>query len=271
MEKSIRILFKDRDLSQVKSYLVRQWTKILNGKVSIQDFIFAKEVRLGTYRLKLVLPDSTVREDSHLQLLLLLNSWYLKIPEQNLDTENEFLMLSCMARQTRNCTKWFSSHLISYHINATYYITKQILPALARVFNLVGADVREWFYSMPRSIRALVPTTKTVKNTIDDYYQSRNCIICGQSTFQKLCRDCTNDPQTSYFLLMSKKKHIEKLWNNQLEICMQCIGRRYFRTVFNARNAKIDCDSVDCPVLFERRKLNDLLQSTERSLNEVAQ
>lgn len=34
---------------QVKSYLERQWGKILAGRVSVQDFIFAKEVRLGTY------------------------------------------------------------------------------------------------------------------------------------------------------------------------------------------------------------------------------
>lgn len=34
---------------QVKQYCERQWTKILSGRVSIQDFVFAKEVRLGTY------------------------------------------------------------------------------------------------------------------------------------------------------------------------------------------------------------------------------
>ena len=27
----------------------RQWTKILAGRVSLADFVFAKEVRLGTY------------------------------------------------------------------------------------------------------------------------------------------------------------------------------------------------------------------------------
>ena len=35
---------------QVRRYLERQWTKILAGRVSVQDFIFAKEVRLGTYK-----------------------------------------------------------------------------------------------------------------------------------------------------------------------------------------------------------------------------
>ena len=34
---------------QVKGYLERQWHKILANRVSVQDFVFAKEVRLGTY------------------------------------------------------------------------------------------------------------------------------------------------------------------------------------------------------------------------------
>jgi hypothetical protein len=45
----LRILFRSQDLSEVKTYCLRQWAKILEGRVSIQDFTFAKEVRLGTY------------------------------------------------------------------------------------------------------------------------------------------------------------------------------------------------------------------------------
>jgi DNA polymerase elongation subunit (family B) len=37
-------------MSRVKEYLYEQWTKILSNRVSIQDFIIAKEVRMGTYR-----------------------------------------------------------------------------------------------------------------------------------------------------------------------------------------------------------------------------
>lgn len=33
----------------MKEYLERQWHKILANRVSVQDFVFAKEVRLGTY------------------------------------------------------------------------------------------------------------------------------------------------------------------------------------------------------------------------------
>ncbi len=50
IENSLKILFRTLDLSQVKEYLVSEWTKILNGKINIKDFIFSKEVKLGTYK-----------------------------------------------------------------------------------------------------------------------------------------------------------------------------------------------------------------------------
>ncbi|KAF7141681.1 hypothetical protein RHSIM_Rhsim06G0107300 [Rhododendron simsii] len=34
---------------KVKAYLLRQWKQILSGRVSLQDFVFAKEVQVGTY------------------------------------------------------------------------------------------------------------------------------------------------------------------------------------------------------------------------------
>lgn len=43
-------MFRTQDLSQVKEYCIQEWNKILGGKVTVEDFVFAKEVRLGTYR-----------------------------------------------------------------------------------------------------------------------------------------------------------------------------------------------------------------------------
>jgi DNA polymerase zeta len=50
MDKALRLLFNNKNLSQVKSYLERQWSKIIQGEVDFKDFIFAKEVRYGTYK-----------------------------------------------------------------------------------------------------------------------------------------------------------------------------------------------------------------------------
>ena len=53
-ETILKTLFRTSDLSQVKEYFQRQCSKIMNGKVSIQDFCFAKEVKLGAYRWGLI-------------------------------------------------------------------------------------------------------------------------------------------------------------------------------------------------------------------------
>jgi DNA polymerase zeta len=55
-EKALKILFRTADLSQVKTYFQNQCSKIMQSKVSIQDFCFAREVRLGTYSEKGLLP-----------------------------------------------------------------------------------------------------------------------------------------------------------------------------------------------------------------------
>lgn len=44
----------------MKDYLERQWSKILGGRVSLADFVFAKEVRLGTYSNKGPAPPAAV-------------------------------------------------------------------------------------------------------------------------------------------------------------------------------------------------------------------
>lgn len=45
LEKSIKILFTTHDISMVKSYVQNQCTKLLEGRIGIQDCVFAKEYR----------------------------------------------------------------------------------------------------------------------------------------------------------------------------------------------------------------------------------
>lgn len=45
LEKTLRILFETQDVSKVKDYVCRQFTKLLTGHCNIQDLIFAKEFR----------------------------------------------------------------------------------------------------------------------------------------------------------------------------------------------------------------------------------
>jgi DNA polymerase zeta len=44
MNKCLLELFEKKDLSRVREYLNKQWSKILNGRVNYKDFTIAKEV-----------------------------------------------------------------------------------------------------------------------------------------------------------------------------------------------------------------------------------
>ena len=43
----------------------------------------------------------------------------------------------------------------SLRINSTYYITRQILPPLGRIFSLMGVDVMKWYSDLPRVTRSV--------------------------------------------------------------------------------------------------------------------
>lgn len=45
LEKVLCILFESTDVSRVKQYVCRQFTKLLTGRANLQDLIFAKEFR----------------------------------------------------------------------------------------------------------------------------------------------------------------------------------------------------------------------------------
>lgn len=49
LEVCIKILFRSQDLSKVKEYCEGMWSKFYSGEIAPQDFLFAKEVKMGTY------------------------------------------------------------------------------------------------------------------------------------------------------------------------------------------------------------------------------
>jgi DNA polymerase zeta len=55
-----RLLFEQGDISTIKAFVQRQWTKLAAGRVSLKDFIFAKEVKLGTYSTKVPAPPAAL-------------------------------------------------------------------------------------------------------------------------------------------------------------------------------------------------------------------
>ncbi|KAL3678075.1 hypothetical protein R1sor_021031 [Riccia sorocarpa] len=272
VEHSLRILFDTQDLSQVKQYLQRQWGKILSGRVSIQDFVFAKEVRLGTYSARSpVLPPAAIVASKAMAVDPRAEPRYAeRIPYVVVHGEPGARLVDMVVDPLTLVSQ------PSLRLHDMYYITKQIIPACERIFMLVGVDVRAWFSEMPRVYRP--PTSKRVSNlmmgarstkwdpdagklkrvrnlrhgTIDQYFLSRHCTICGEFTraAHLLCSKCSSSPRAAAILLPGRTARLEKEFKHLEAICRHCGGGD------GGPEGNIACISLDCSVFFERRKVH---------------
>nr|VWO96738.1 DNA polymerase (EC [Ganoderma boninense] len=162
-ETCLKILFRTQDLSEIKDYCCRTWGRIMENKVSVQDFIFAKEVKMGTYSDKVPPPPGVT-------------------------------VAARRMLEDPNDEPQYGERIPHKRLDAAYYISRVLIPPLERIFNLVGADVRSWFDDMPKSLRADQPdiTLSPRKNrrsvmvanalNIDDHFTSLHCLICGMFT-----------------------------------------------------------------------------------------
>jgi len=268
LEKSLRTLFDTQDVSQVKRYVQRQMIKLIRGRVSVADFVFQKEVRLGTYRAR----------NEQLPPAALVSLKALALDPRAEPCYGERIPYVVTAGPTANTPLRdlvHHPHVFLQHphwrLHHVYYITKQILPALDRLFSLVGVDVKTWYNELPKSLRSNRPppvamhrhvssrssyTSPTVKITIDQYYQSQHCPVCDQLTTPKeyLCHECLQQPQIAAFILLSRRRWLQKQQQQLIETCMHCIAQQ---------DPQIECDSLDCNIFYERVKIRNYLETAE--------
>lgn len=145
MEKCLRIIFTTRDASQVKRYVQRQWAKMLDGRVHASDFIFAKEVRLGSYKERGVLPPSAYVATKLMQADRRAEPRYRqRVPYVVIYSRSGKARLTDMVFPPdafmRNRHEW--------RLNMHYYIEKAMIPPLERIFNLMGVPVKRWFFEV---------------------------------------------------------------------------------------------------------------------------
>ncbi|KAH9849760.1 hypothetical protein C2E23DRAFT_870439 [Lenzites betulinus] len=253
-ETCLKILFRTQDLSQVKEYCCRTWARILENKVSIQDFIFAKEVKMGTYSDKVPPPPGvTVAARRMLEDPNDEPQYGERIPYVVVRGEPGSRLVD---RATAPHELFRDSHK---RLDASYYISRVLIPPLERIFNLVGADVRSWFDDMPKSLRAdqtdvTLSPRKNKKSVmvanafkIDDHFTSSHCLLCGALTPEVLCEVCRSDYAATMSELLSRAQVAEKRLKDVHVLCSSCCG--------TAPAEPVQCESLDCPWLYERKKL----------------
>ena len=121
-----------------------------------------------------------------------------------------------------------------YRLNELYYITKQIIPALQRVFGLLGVNLNKWFKEMPRPTRSTLakrqsalghgsrdsssirlgwnkkPSAKVAR--IDTYYMSSHCTICGDTVqgSEIFCSHCLKNEAVVATVVAGRTSKLER-------------------------------------------------------------
>jgi DNA polymerase zeta len=95
-------------------------------------------------------------------------------------------------------------------LDAEYYITRQLIPPLNRIFNLIGIDVKVWYDTMPKRNHASARFRHTLNGngdghdapqsphdwqgkTLDMHFLSVHCLVCGAKTDRQSAYACTPD------------------------------------------------------------------------------
>ena len=175
------------------------------------------------------------------------------------------------------------------HLDAMYYITRVLIPPLERIFNLVGADLQQWFQEMPKTVvPELVSPRKPKlmiygspdKKNINEHFSSTQCLSCGDSAgqglilcfcgnqgltwFSGLCDTCSVSGEETMVNLRSRIRGREERLVNAHLVCATCTG--------SAPADVIHCISLDCPWFYTRRKAEaetDIIPALENLLEEL--
>ncbi|XP_056422313.1 DNA polymerase zeta catalytic subunit isoform X2 [Hyla sarda] len=248
LERSIKLLFETRDISQIKQYVQRQCMKLLEGKASIQDLIFAKEYR-GSFAYR---PGACVPA---LELTRKMVA-YDRRSEPRVGERVPYVIVYGtpgvpLIQLVRRPIDVLQDH--NLRLNATYYITKQILPPLNRIFSLIGVDVFNWYDELPR-IQKAYSTYSTMrhemdarKGTISQYFTTLHCPICDELTQHGICSKCRSQPQHVVVILNQEIRELEYRQDQLVKLCKNCTG---------CCDQQIQCVSLNCPVLFKLSRVS---------------
>lgn len=113
----------------------------------------------------------------------------------------------------------------------------------------MGANVRAWFSELPKSavkarqhvFGASAGPTRTLfsdTRSIDSFYMSQHCRLCGAIGADALCADCTANPQRSLFALHVASSQQERALQTLRRACVEC----------GDRSSPFTCANVTCLV-----------------------
>ena len=241
-----------------------EFMKIHQGKVSLQDFCFAREVRLGSYKSEKTAPPGAVVAARQAANDHRATAQYReRVPYVVArGTMGQILRERCISPE-----EFLSDETLE--LDSDYYIEKTLVPPLSRLFNILGVNVADWAFEVARNQNA--PAHRDLKS-IERVLLNVSCINCGSetSTGGQLCENCQRYSRQTAANLLLKRNGREDSLKTIKTVCRTC-SYRYTRNSGDVGDAiAMQCTSYDCPVYFSRVKTTGYINSTTHTRLYVA-
>lgn len=295
----------------IGDYLVAQIHKMELEQPNIGDYVFAKEVRLGTYSSPSCLPPAALiaakrmERDKNDEPLYAERVQYVVVSGSSSTRGNIFAKT-----KTHTATESGGGggvgvnerlkdlivppqrvvHDQSLKINTEYYITKHVIPMLQRFLtSTIGFDMAAWYHtyclhhgkllplyvftSWTPSLQSIHRTTSHSKEkqqqqqrkTIDTFFQSCNCVNCGDPVelipkrdHQRplLCIQCEEMRAGAEAQLLFDLSKIEtKMAMIEQECCACCTPFATHKTTQAIHDLEDFCSSTECPTWYRHNKI----------------
>ncbi|KAJ2867010.1 DNA polymerase zeta [Coemansia aciculifera] len=281
LEGTLDNLFRTNDLSLVKSFITTEITRLLRGELPLQEYIIAKEVRMGTYSGRTLPAHAKVATDD-------MQNDPRAEPQHG---ERVPYVVISSGRNARLIDQVIRPHQLlkrpELRINSQYYVDKQVVPALDRVLSLVGVDVHAWVNDMPRRLRGSVydvaldahsdsegeashdqASKRAALRTLDHFYNKRDCFLCGHTVSHmpsssgsarsvdlstaRACDDCRAHKPAMLANVGAIQREAGQALKVVLDQCAACVGGPRADALLAAQA----CDCLDCPTMFQRSVLS---------------
>ena len=276
-EKALKLLFSTGDVSAVKAYVLRQCEKLQTGRAALNDYVFASEVRLGTYKSdqtapvgaqvamarRRVDPNDLIQTGERVPYIIINRQESGKLRDSA--ERPEFVLFPGPAGSGNTGSGW--AQWVAPELNAPYYILSRIVPSLERIFSLLGVDVRHWIrFEMRRQHKRQPldrppPSTGGGASTMFRYLESNNCVLCDERCRPPsvLCAACLEQQLEASHALMARMRVVGRRYDMLVRHCIGCTGVRNGGIGGQAGTSvqdSVDCRNLDCPHLYSRIKLS---------------
>ena len=256
-------LFASSDLSKVKAKYQQVMADIWHEKLSVQDLVFAKEVKFGKYRSeKSEPPGATVVRNKKRDDLLFQPPFKMRVP---------YLVVCRPPKSTLRASVVFPEALLlrgSGLRSDNNYYEKGLHAALMRLLGLAGCDIKAWREEMgamcapSRRVTYDAPLTRGGQMLMSSFVTSNNCIICAKSYSRvggpPVCNECQSLPVALQY--MSHQQQLRQALETDRgarQRCAACSQDLPTESTLFSKDEIVGrhcCRSLDCAVTYARAK-----------------